>query len=64
MLNQSVLRLQKYVMDMGNKPLGKGFTLNLRESRTFAYSRNAFMLDMDGDDDDASSKDDEEEKKK
>ncbi|MDD5050486.1 MAG: hypothetical protein PHV93_01960 [Candidatus Pacebacteria bacterium] len=49
---------------MGNKPLGKGFTLNPPESRMFAYSRNAFMLDMDGDDDDASSKDDEEEKKK
>ncbi len=47
MLNQAVLRLQKYVLDMESKALGKGFTLNAQETRGFSYVRNNMAIEDD-----------------
>ncbi|MDD4988849.1 MAG: hypothetical protein PHV42_00270 [Candidatus Pacebacteria bacterium] len=65
MLNQTdktVLKLQKYVLDMEKRVLVKKFTLNPPEYRAFSYFENAMAV---GDDDaeDGSMNDDEEEKK-
>lgn len=39
-LNKNVLRLQKYVLDMEEKALGKGFTLSPPDFRAFSYAKD------------------------
>lgn len=51
MLHQNVVRLQKYVLDMEEKALGKGFTLNPPESRAFSYLEDSMVVD-DGEEND------------
>lgn len=45
MLTKNVLRLQRYVLDLESKALGKGFSLNLPEERRFSYFNNRMVID-------------------